>query len=100
MTRTAIFLWLGYAALLTGAVAAIGVARSRIQQSLTTPEAQAEWERWRQETVKLSEEGGPAKRRPAKAPEPPMLILLRDHYGAAVGSTVVAVTLFYWLFAF
>lgn len=100
MTRTAIFLWLGYALLLAAAVASIGYARRRVEATLATPEAQAEWEAWRARTQELSRSNDPMKRRPAKAPEPPMLILFRDHYGAAVGSTVVAVTVFYWLFAF
>lgn len=100
MTRTAIFLWLGYALLLAAAVTAVGYARRRVEESLATPEAQAKWEEWRARTRELSKSNDPMKRRPAKAPEPPMLILLRDHYAAAVGSSVVGVTLFYWLFVF
>jgi hypothetical protein len=100
MTRTAILLWLGYAVLLTAAVTAVSYARRRVEASLATPAAQAEWDAWRARTKELSEGNDPMKRRPAKAPEPPMLILFRDHFGAAVGSTVVAVTVFYWLFVF
>jgi hypothetical protein len=100
MTRTTILLWLGYAVLLAAAVTAVGVARRRVEESQATPEAQAAWDAWRARTRELSESNDPMKRREAKAPEPPMLILLRDYYAAAVGSTVVAVTCFYWLFAF
>lgn len=100
MTRTAILLCLGYALLLAAAVSAVGFARRQVESSLTTPEAQAKWDAWRARTRELSESNDPMKRRPAKAPEPPMLILLRDHFAAAIGSTVVGVTLFYWLFVF
>ncbi len=97
MTRTTLLLVLGYAAVLAAAATAVVETRRRTIATLDTPEARAEWNSWRAETKKLSQEQGPAMRRPAKAVEPPMLILLRDHFPMALGSTLVAATLFYWL---
>lgn len=100
MTRATVLLVVGYAALLAAAVGGVVEARRRTMATLASPEARAEWNAWRAETRELSTSDGPMKRREAKAPEPPLLILLRDHFGAAVGSTVVAMTLFYWFLAF
>lgn len=95
-----VLLAIGYAALTAAAVGGVVEARRRTLATLASPEARAEWNAWRDETRELSASDGPMKRREAKAVEPPLLILLRDHFGAAVGSTVVAVTLFYWFFVF
>ena len=100
MSRTNVLLWIGYVALLAPAVWGVGVVRQRTLATLATPAAQAEWEAWREETKELSQSEGPMKRRVAKATEPPLLILLRDHYKAVVGSAAVTITIFYWLFAF
>lgn len=100
MTRATVLFAIGYAVLTTAAVGGIVEARHRTLATLASPEARAEWDAWRDETRELSTSDGPMKRREAKAVEPPLLILLRDHFGAAVGSTIVAVTLFYWFLVF
>jgi hypothetical protein len=88
---------IGYAAVVAAAVWGAAEARRRVLASLDTPQARAEWQAWRKETERLSEEQGPMKRRPAKAVEPPLLILLRDHFPAAVTSAIVSVSILYWL---
>jgi hypothetical protein len=100
MTRATLLLVIGYVLLLSAAVGGVVEARRRTLASQSSPESQAAWKAWRDKTRELSTSNDPMKRREAKAPEPPLLILLRDHFGAAVGSTVVAVTLFYWFLAF
>lgn len=100
MTRGTLIAWLGFAIALAAAVGVVVEARRRTLVALDTPEANAQWQVWREDTIRQSRDTGPATRRPAKAFEPPLLIMLRDHFGAAIGSTVVAVTIFYWFLAF
>jgi hypothetical protein len=49
-------------------------------EQLSTPEAKAEWEAWRQSEPNIKDVGG-VKRRPPTSTEPPALVLLRDHFG-------------------
>lgn len=100
MGRSLLLLGCGYAVLVAAVVFSLNFARQRVLAELATPDEQASWNEWRAETQRLNREGGPMKRRPAKAAEPPLLILLRDHYGAALVSSVVTLTAFYWLMAF
>jgi hypothetical protein len=100
MNRGLLLLCCGYGLLVAAVVFGVNTARQRVLAELATADEQASWNEWRAETQRLSREGGPMKRRPAKAAEPPLLILLRDHYGAALGSALITLTLFYWLMAF
>lgn len=96
MLRGGWLAWSGYGLLLAGAVYGVGEARRRALADLAAPAAQAEWNEWREETKRLSETPGPVKRRPAKSSEPPLLVLLRDHYAVALGSILLTGSMFYW----
>ncbi|MBA4018178.1 MAG: hypothetical protein C0483_13480 [Pirellula sp.] len=98
MQRSTLGLLFGYVAALALTVWGMSEARSRTLASLDNAQSNAEWQSWREETIRQSKEVGPVKRRPAKAQEPPMLILLRDHFAAATVTTMLAVTIFYWFF--
>ena len=74
------FLWLAaYVAIMVGIIVSLFVVRSRALTSLSTPEARADWQAWRDAAAKQSAEG-PVRRRVSKSTEPPALILMRDHF--------------------
>lgn len=72
-------------------------ARRHVIATLGTPEAKAEWQIWKAETERQAKEPGPVRRKPVKSDEPPLLILLRDHFaGVALG--VATITSFLYAF--
>lgn len=80
-TRTVSW-WLAYAAVMAALTGTLVWARSAVIARLSTPEALAEWNQWKAGSQELSRRPGPVALRPAKADEPPALILMRDHFGA------------------
>jgi hypothetical protein len=54
-----------------------------------TPEAQAEWDAWRDDAKKMAEEPSVVKRRAPKSIQPPALVLMRDYF--AICLTIAAV---------
>ena len=80
--------WLAvYLAAMAGVVWGMVSARSWATRSLTTPEASADWEAFRSEARKLSEEG-PVERRIPPSSAPPTLRLLRDHFAASLAAAL------------
>jgi hypothetical protein len=83
-------MWLaGYAATMALLVGGLLYARETLVPRLSTPEAQAAWQQWQAEAQRQTDDGGPVARRPPKSPEPPTLILLRDHFVACLGGAVL-----------
>ncbi|MBL9094951.1 MAG: hypothetical protein JNL96_27285 [Planctomycetaceae bacterium] len=100
MQRSTRWLLFAYALVVAATTLGMNVARNRTLASFDNTAAKAEWDEWREETKRQAENPtGPVKRREAKAQEPPMLILMRDHFPAAVGTTLLAVSFFFWFFA-
>lgn len=58
--------------------------RGRRLAELATPDAQLEWEAFREDMRRQSDGSGPVKRKVPKSPEPPELVWLRDHALLAV----------------
>jgi hypothetical protein len=58
--------------------------KTNMLAQLSTPEAQADWEKWRADTTKP----GPVARREPKSTEPPALVLMRDYYGVCLGTAL------------
>jgi len=99
--RNHAFAWLGYFAALAAALYGMTEARRWAMAELNTPEARARQRAWQEAVAKQNEDPNtPVKRRPVKANEPPMLLLLRDHFGAACATNLIAVTIFYWFLTF
>ncbi len=66
---------------------------------MDTPEAQAQWEAWREVRAE------PAADLPRAAPaalddEPPALVLLRDHFGVMIGGAVLFSSLLFVVLMF
>jgi len=99
--RHHVFAWLGYFAALAVALYGMTEARRWALAELDTPEARARQREWQEAVAKqIADPNSPVKRRPVKSTEPPMLRLLRDHFGAACATNLIAVTIFYWFLTF
>lgn len=95
-------LWIilaGWVALLAFVIGGMFVVRERTLQTMSTPEAQAEWNAWRESEVNRRDDL-PVKRRPPKSGEPPALVLMRDHFPVLLGAAVVFGSLLYGALAF
>ena len=81
--------WL-MAYLLTLAILVLVVMYTRTQVLATfgTPQATAEWQAWREAAGKQTQRG-PVRRRMPKSPEPPALVLMRDHFAVVMTAAVV-----------
>jgi hypothetical protein len=94
-------LWLlGYALLVGLTVAGFVNGRSWAVRELDTPQARREWEEWRKAARQDDGSQGPVQRRPPKSPEPPTLILLRDHFAAALSTAILFETALYGVIVF
>lgn len=78
-----------YAVVVTSIVVGVNSARSRALEEQSTPEAEEQWQKWREEAAKQTGASGPVQRRPPKTAQPPNLILLRDHYGLILVASIV-----------
>ena len=96
--RTNRWLWLvAWLVVMAAIVASLWLLRRRTVERLNQPESIAQWRHWRAETERQSQSPGPVQRRTAKSDEPPALVLLRDHFGAIVATSILMGT---FLFAF
>jgi hypothetical protein len=97
MSRFTFWSIAGYFAFTAALVAGLWYARRETIATFDNPRAQAEWDEWSRKTVELSTSTRPAEwRRPTLAPEPPLLILMRDNFAACVVTTVLMGTIGYW----
>jgi hypothetical protein len=90
----------GLAVYLAGAVGIVlGVSHARAWaiEVLSTAEEQAHWQKWKADASRQDGVTGPVARRPPKSDQPPMLVLLRDHYSVIV---IAGLTFYSFLFAF
>ncbi len=78
-----------YAALVGGIVWTMQTVRDHALIELNSPQAQAEWQSWREVSARQSGKDqagdevpveGPVQRRQPNVQEPPTLMLLRDHF--------------------
>lgn len=82
-------LWLTlYLAMVGAIVWALVGARERAMIELAGPQAQADWEEWRQ-SAKQQAASGPVQRREPRSDQPPALVLLRDHFPVLVTGSIV-----------
>lgn len=84
------WLWLaGYLMAMTALVAVLVVARTRVVERLSQPEAQRQWQDWRDAAQRRNDSQGPAGRRVVVSEEPPALVLLRDRFPAIVATSLL-----------
>jgi hypothetical protein len=64
-------------------------ARTAWLETLDRPEAQEQWDEFREDMKRQTGRDGPVQRKVPKSPEPPMRVWLRDHVGLAITAWVV-----------
>lgn len=91
--------WLAaYVLLLATILAAMFWARPRVTRTFSDAETLASWEKWREDAARQQEGEGPVHRRKPVSPEPPALVLFRDHfYTCLIGLLVLGSALFGFL---
>lgn len=89
-------IWLAaYVATMAALVWAMFGARNWAFDSFSTPEAQAEWEVWRVDAKKQAEGSGPVQRHVPKSGEPPVLVLMRDHFVTTLATSLLLATVLF-----
>jgi hypothetical protein len=89
-----------YAAMVAAVVGALYRVRSTVTEVYGGESAQTEWDDWRTAAKEMSSGDGPVKRREPKSPEPPALVLMRDHFAACLGLAVLLSTVLFGTFVF
>ncbi len=85
-------LWLvAYLATTALIVWAVYSLRARAMESLSTPEARrAAWDERRSSAAAEPPAAGGVARAPPTSPEPPGLVLMRDHFGVMLAAAIVS----------
>lgn len=97
MSRFALWSIVGFVAFNGALVAGLWYARGETIATFDNERSRAEWNEWRDETVSLSTSTRPSeRRRAARAAEPPLLIMMRDHFAAVAGTSVLMGAIAYW----
>jgi len=90
-----------YAATMAAIVWLLWSGRQSVLAQLDQPEQRAQWQAWKQEEEARAIQGtSPVERRPPLSDEPPTLVLMRDHFAAALGSCLAAGTVLFAFLAF
>jgi hypothetical protein len=85
--------------LLTMAMVVFGMRhyRESAMKTYGTDQANANWQEWRAAATDLADKG-PVDRKPPRSVEPPPLVLMRDHFAACLGiSLLLSSCLFAWM---
>ncbi|MCC7086469.1 MAG: hypothetical protein IT427_15825 [Pirellulales bacterium] len=82
--------------LLAGAlVVGLVMVRENTLAAMSNPQAQADWDEWRVAAAKETGESTPVRRTVPATAEPPTLVLMRDHFAAAVFGLLAPATALY-----
>ena len=96
----ALWLWGAlYAVLLTVVLSGMFAARDWVVADLSAPKSLADWSEWREDVRAGQQRPTTVERRVPKSSEPPMLVLMRDHYRVLLSAAVFFSSLLYWVFA-
>lgn len=89
-TRTAIAGWsLAYVAIMAGIVWGFQYTYAWGTATLDTTVERDNWQDWRNAVDKQNKQGGPVERRAPKSSEPPLLVLMRDHYTTCLVAALI-----------
>jgi hypothetical protein len=89
-------LWLAaYLAMIVAVVWLILSVRSWTLAAMSTAREQANWDAFRSEEIRNETAGGPVSRRVPKSPQPPALVLMRDHFPVVMSAGLVFASLLF-----
>jgi hypothetical protein len=91
---------LGYLAAMALVIGGLVYSRQQALATYGSEAAQTEWDTWRSDAKDMALGAGPVKRREPKSPEPPALVLMRDHFAACLGLALVLSTVLFGTFMF
>lgn len=98
--KTWIILWLlGYVLLISATVGALFWQRQQVLVTMSTTEARAEWDTWRDDVIRQQSNPGPVQRRIPKSTEPPALVLMRDYFIVSLVGATFFTSVLYWIVA-
>ena len=89
------FWLLAYLIVLAAMVVLLFGIRRRTLTAMDTPQARAEWNEWREAARRQADGSGPVQRRVPKSAEPPVLVLMRDHFLVCFVAVLVFGTLLF-----
>ena len=91
--------WLAaYVAVIALVVGGVSYMRIVAMAVYGTPQAQSEWDTWREDVKGLEQQPYPVKRRVPKSAEPPALVLMRDYFGVCLTIAIVLSTVLFGTF--
>jgi len=89
-TRVGQLFWLlAYVATMALIVYTLLYVRSTQVQRLNSAQAKRDWQQWREGAKKDSAGDGPVRRRVPKSVDPPLLVLLTEHFAVLLVSSLV-----------
>jgi hypothetical protein len=88
LTSTAVWLT-AYVAALVGIGLVVLHLRDTTLTDLSSPENIENWQAWRAAAAKQDGTSGPVQRTVPKSTEPPMLVLMRDHFPVMLTASIV-----------
>lgn len=92
--------WLvGYIVMLAAIVVGLGSYRESAMASYSTKTARTKWQDWRNAAGEIGKDG-PVEREMPKSVEPPPLVLMRDHFAACLGISLLLSSCLYVWFMF
>jgi hypothetical protein len=86
-----IWLWL---AIYIAVLFSIGAYTVHLRDRILTDDAEAakdqqSWQEWRKEAAKQDGSTGPVQRTVPPSAEPPMVVLMRDHFATILGASII-----------
>jgi hypothetical protein len=89
-----------YFAVMVAVTAALFKARRDVSAVYGTDQAQAEWDQWREDAKTMTDGNGPVSRREPRSAQPPVLLLMRDHFVVCLGLALVLSSVLFATFMF
>ena len=89
---------LGYITVVSLVCGGLVYGRAQALAIYGSPEAQTEWDAWREDAKKMSTGPGPVKRRAPKSIQPPALVLMRDYFAICLAGAVLLTTVLFGTF--
>lgn len=93
MPRVLMSIWL-WLAIYVAVLVAIGAYTVLLRDRILTDDAEAardqqSWQAWRKEAAKQDGSTGPVQREVPPSAEPPMVVLMRDHFATILGASII-----------